>query len=303
MSNVLVTGGAGFIGSHVVDAFIQKGFSVRVLDNLSTGRRTNLHPKAEFLLGDITNPSDVTRATQGIDLVCHLAAQASVVKSMEDPVFDATTNTIGTLELLRQSLANGVKQFIFTSTGGAIYGDPRYLPVDERHPEQPVSVYGTSKLAAEKYIEFYGRQGLNYSILRLANVYGPRQDPFGEAGVIAIFLNSLLEGRSLDVYGDGSSSRDYVYVGDVAQALAASADNPTNRAVNVGTSRETDLNSLITAMESVTGLTPTINYLPERPGEVRNTCLSASLAAERLGWTPQVSLEEGLGQVWTWMKT
>ena len=302
MAVILITGGAGFIGSNIVDEALAAGHSVRVLDNLSTGKRDNIHPKAIFFQGDITNFRNVEDAIKGAEYVLHLAAQASVVLSTRDPQLDCAVNVIGTLNVLKASLENKVRHVIFLSTGGAIYGDVKTLPASEDTAKRPLSPYGTSKAAAELYCEYYSRLGLPVSILRLANVYGPRQDPFGEAGVCAIFLGNILAKQPLTVFGDGSSTRDYVYVKDVAELVLMTMDRPLREPINVGTGEETSVNRLIEAILKITSERPRIVYTDPRPGEVQRIRLEIA-KARALGWKPKTSLEQGLRAIWLSMRS
>lgn len=307
MTTVLITGGAGFIGSHLVDFLLDEDFTVVVLDNLSTGKMDNINSvrgrSAKQFVGDVTNPNDVSKALTDVEIVLHLSAQSSVNVSMKRELFDAQNNVLGTLELLKQAHAKEIDHFLFTSTGGAIYGIPNNLPVSESHPEQPISIYGTSKLAAEKYIEFYQRMGLETSILRLANVYGPRQDPSGEAGVISIFLGNILNNLPLHVYGDGSSSRDYIYVKDVADIILRLIDNPIQKPINVATGKEVFLKELLETIQNVTNTQPKIIYEDERHGDVKNIYLDPSRIKQLVGWTPSTNLAEGIKQVWAWINS
>ena len=302
MAVILITGGAGFIGSNIVDEALAAGHSVRVLDNLSTGKRDNIHPKAIFFQGDITNFRNVEDAIKGTEYVLHLAAQASVVLSTRDPQLDCAVNVIGTLNVLKASLENKVRHVIFLSTGGAIYGDVKTLPASEDTAKRPLSPYGTSKAAAELYCEYYSRLGLPVSILRLANVYGPRQDPLGEAGVCAIFLGNILAKKPLTVFGDGSSTRDYVYVKDVAELVLMTMDRPLREPINVGTGEETSVNRLIEAILKITSERPRIVYTDPRPGEVQRIRLEIA-KARALGWKPKTSLEQGLRAIWLSMRS
>lgn len=297
----LVTGGAGFIGSNLVDLLLEEGYTLKVLDNLSTGKEINLTSKVELIKGDITNSEDIANAVKNVSVIFHLAAQASVAVSMKKPLLDAKVNTLGTLALLKEAHQKEVDQFVFSSTGGAIYGEPETVPVPESHPEHPVSVYGTSKLAAEKYIKFYQGQGLNSSILRFANVYGPRQDPFGEAGVISIFLNAVKEKKPLQVFGDGSSSRDYVFVKDVARAAIDISKKQFAAPLNLGSGKEIGMNELIDVIKEVVGEKIEVNYGPKRAGDVEKIFLDSSALEKHLGWKAETSLLEGMKEVWKWM--
>jgi UDP-glucose 4-epimerase len=300
----LVTGGAGFIGSHVADRFLAEGWDVTILDNLSSGREENLPPSAHFVLGDITTPEAATLVREGgFDVMCHLAAQIDVRRSVLDPVYDATRNILGSLNMLEAVKASGhATRVVFSSTGGALYGDFDPPPSTEAYAKDPESPYGIAKLSVEYYLAYYRRvHGLDTVALRYGNVYGPRQDPHGEAGVVSIFCNRILDERALTVYGDGEQTRDYVYAGDVAAAnyLGATVSLPSAgrldaRAFNIGTSIETSVNTLATTLQSVAGATTAIDYAPARAGELARSALQTDKARTVLGWTPTVSLSEGL---------
>jgi UDP-glucose 4-epimerase len=307
---VLVTGGAGFIGSHVADHFLADGAQVTVLDDLSTGRREQVPAGATFVHAGVASPEAARTVREGrFDVICHLAAQIDVRKSVADPMFDATQNILGTLNLVEAMRAGGHRtRFIFTSTGGATYGDLAPVPSPESVAKNPESPYGTSKLAVEYYLGYYGRvHGVEYITLRYANVYGPRQDPHGEAGVVAIFCGKLLDGQPLKVFGDGTQTRDYVYVGDVARAnvLAANIAMPPAggldaRAFNIATGRETSVLELAETLMTSAGRRQPIEHAPARPGEQKRSCLVIERGARELGWTPRVSLAEGLGETFAW---
>src|SRR4051795_7346999 len=291
----LVTGGAGFIGSNLVDAPLERGADASVIDDFSTGRRRNL--KAAVAAGARLHEASITdgRAmgrilgTERPEVVFHLAAQIDVRRAVQDPVFDAAVNIGGTAVTLEAARAAGVRRFVLASTGGAIYGEADEVPTPETAPIVPISPYGTSKAAAETYLALYTRlHGLSACALRLANVYGPRQDPLGEGGVIAIYCDAARERLGVKVFGDGRQTRDFVYVGDVAAAFMAAAESELAGPYNVGTGQETAVLELVERL----GLEAT--FLPERPGEVRRSCLDPSAAGEALGWQPQVSLGDGL---------
>jgi UDP-glucose 4-epimerase len=302
---VLLTGGAGFIGGHVAQAYLERGDRVWVVDDLSTGRRSNVPAGVELLRIDIRDEAlrDLFRATGGFDIVNHHAAQIDVRVSVAQPRRDAGINIDGFLNVLELSARHGVGRFVFVSSGGVVYGEPELVPTPETAPKLPLSPYGVSKLAAEFYLHYYHRvHGLDYVALRYSNVYGPRQDPHGEAGVVAIFSQKILASQALIVYGDGEQTRDYVYVGDVAQAnLAAGlallpvATGLDDRAFNVGTGRETSVNGLAAELQAVAGRDVEIRRAPERPGELRRSCLDTS-RLESLGWRAATPLAEGLGR-------
>ena len=301
---VLVTGGAGFIGSHVADRFVAEGWHVTILDDLSTGREENIPSAARFMRGDITTPEAATLVRDGkFDALCHLAAQVDVRRSVLDPVFDATRNILGSLNILEAVKASEYPtRVVFSSTGGALYGDFDPPPSSESLAKDPEAPYGIAKLAVEYYLAYYGRvHGLQTVALRYGNVYGPRQDPHGEAGVVAIFCNRLLDGRALTVYGDGEQTRDYVYAGDVAAANFAAvtrtmppAGRLDARAFNIGTGIETSVNTLAATLQQVSEATTPIEYAPPRAGELARSALNTAKAEAVLGWTSRVPLEEGL---------
>lgn len=293
---LLVTGGAGFIGSHVTDALIEKGHEVVVVDNLLMGKLENVHPKAKFVLMDI-RAKEIAKlfSMEQFDAVFHLAAQMDVRKSVEDPVFDAEVNVLGTLNLLQNAVRYHVKKIIFASTGGAVYGEQREFPCTEDHPTQPVSPYGITKLTVEKYLYFYAVEyGLRYVTLRLANVYGPRQNPHGEAGVVAIFTGKLLSGGEPIINGDGKQTRDYVYVGDVVEANLRALEYPENDVFNIGTGIETDVNRIFHLLNQLTNRNMEEKHGPPKPGEQRRSVIDYKKAKRLMGWEPKVSLEEGL---------
>jgi UDP-glucose 4-epimerase len=294
-ARVLVTGGAGFIGSNLVDALLARGDEVTILDDLSTGRRENLADAlsrgAELHVGSVADIDEVRSVLERArpDVVFHLAAQIDVRRAVEDPVFDAAINVLGTVNVLEASLAAGVQRFVLASTGGAIYGDADALPTAEDHPARPLSPYGTSKAGAEFYVNLYARlHGFSAATLRLANVYGPRQDPRGEAGVIALYCGARVDGRTPVIYGDGRQTRDFVYVGDVVDAFIAAGDSRRLGTWNVATGRETTVLELAAAL----GLEP--RFEAERPGEVRRSCLDPSAAREALSWNARTNIEDGL---------
>ncbi len=296
--NALVTGGAGFIGSHIVDALLAAGYSVAVIDNLSTGKVENLNPAARFYRVDIRDASAVAEVFQKERpaVISHQAAQADVRASVVDPAGYAQSNIIGTINLLQAAKANGAAKFIFASTGGAVYGNPEELPATERCPARPLDPYGVSKLACEFYMDTYLRNfGLNYCALRYANVYGPRQNGDGEAGVVAIFAKGMLENRDLTIWGDGRQSRDFVYVEDVAAANVAAAQVGSG-IYNVGTGLPTDIQTIARILQQHIGYTKNINLGPAKLGEVRHTYLDSHKALRELGWEAKMPLSEGLAR-------
>lgn len=294
--NILVTGGAGFIGSHVVDAYIDLGHNVIVIDDLSSGSLENLNPKAKFHLLDIRDDKvEEIFKSEKIDVVNHHAAQMNVRKSVEDPIFDADVNIIGSLKLLQYSVKYGVKKFIFASTGGAVYGEQDYFPADEEHPTRPLSPYGVAKLSVEKYLYFYEQvHGLKYVILRYANIYGPRQNPHGEAGVVAVFTSKMLKGEQPVINGDGLQTRDYTYVGDVVNANVLVLDYDKSDVFNIGTGIETDVNTLFHKLKTLTKANCEEFHGPPKAGEQRRSVISYEKIHKVLGWKPSLSLDEGL---------
>lgn len=299
MPKILVTGGAGFIGSHVVDQFIGKGFEVVVLDDLSTGRASNLNPAARFYQMDIRDPKirDVFEAEKP-DYVSHHAAQMDVRRSVAQPLFDADVNILGSINLIECAKEFGVKRFVYISTGGAVYGEPERVPCEETDPINPICQYGASKHTVEHYLFMYHvNYGLNYTVLRYPNVFGPRQDPHGEAGVVAIFTGKMMAGEPVTIYGDGNQTRDFVYVSDCALAnyLAVSVDHQPG-IYNLGWGLPTSVNDIFFTLAKVTKYTLPVQYGPAKVGETRHIYLNAARAKRDLGWSASVSLEDGLRQ-------
>jgi UDP-glucose 4-epimerase len=298
--NVLITGGAGFIGSHIVDAFVSRGGRVVVLDNLSAGSTQNLNSKAEFIKGDITDAALVRRMFREykFEIVNHHAAQLDIRKSVADPVFDAQQNIIGTLNLLEAGREAGtVKRFMFASTGGAIYGEQDYFPADEKHPTRPISPYGVAKRSIELYLHYYHEvHGIEYVAFRYTNVYGPRQSPHGEAGVVAIFTEQLLNGKQAIIHGDGAQTRDYVYVGDVVRAHLLALDKlKTSDIFNISTGKETDVNEIFKILsELTTNGEAKPKHGAAKAGEQQRSVCSYEHAERVLGWRPETALGDGL---------
>lgn len=295
---VLVTGGAGFIGSHVVDQLVDAGHDVVVMDNLSTGIRGYVNPKASFREMDIgsSDAQDLIEREKP-NAVCHLAAQINVTASVKDPEFDATTNILGTINLLEACVRNKVSRFIFSSTGGAIYGAPDKLPADETTQPAPMSPYGTSKYCTEQYVKLYARlYPITYVILRYGNVFGPRQVPHGECGVCAVLTELMLAGKQPTLYGFGEPVRDYVYVGDVARSNVLALSRGDNATMNIASGKATTVNEIFDALKSVIGYKDEPIRKPLRPGEIDKIVLDITLAKELLGWEPTVALREGLDE-------
>lgn len=308
--NVLVTGGAGFIGSHVADELIAAGHRVVIVDDLSTGHRENVPAAATFYEADICDAPKMAEifATEQIEAISHQGARANVRASMADPITYATTNVLGTLVLLELARKHECHKFVFASTGGAVYGegyseDGSKLPFTEKTWPQPKDNYGANKLSMEFHLDLYhANYGLKYTILRYPNVYGPRQDSKGEAGVVAIFAGAMLAKQPLKINGDGKQQRDFCYVGDVARANRLALESDVIGIYNVGTGIPTDINTIFQQLATITGYDQAPTYLPRPVGEVRATYLDSSKIKAALGWEPQVSLQEGLTRVVTWLR-
>jgi len=293
---ILVTGGAGFIASQIADVYIEEGHNVTVIDDLSTGFEENINPAAKFVKLSITDPNiiDLFRKEK-FDLVNHHAAQIDVRKSVSDPLFDANTNILGTINLLQSCVKTGVKKIIFASTGGAIYGEQDYFPADEAHPTSPISPYGITKLTIEKYLYFYHLEHkLDYTILRYANVYGPRQNPFGEAGVVAIFANKLLKGKQPVINGSGEQTRDYVFVKDVVKANLLAVKDKQSDIYNVGTATETNVNKIYKILNDTIGNGQEEKHGPAAAGEQQRSVITSEKLYKKFNWKPATSIKEGL---------
>jgi UDP-glucose 4-epimerase len=303
---LLVTGGAGFIGSNTVDALVAGGLGeVAVMDDLSAGKRSQLNPKARFHEADLRDAAKVQRiiAEERPEAIIHLAAQMDVRRSVADPAFDAQVNLVGFLNMMEAARQHGLKRVIFSSTGGAIYGEQEQYPCNEDHPRRPISPYGVAKFATEAYLHFYQAQyGIDYVALRYANVYGPRQDPHGEAGVVAIFCGRMLQDQPVTIYGDGEQTRDYVYVGDVVRANLAAVKSSVSGAFNIGTGVETSVNHLFQTLAHAAVSNRTPSYGPARPGEQLRSVISPARAAKELNWRPEVSLADGLAQTYRFFR-
>jgi UDP-glucose 4-epimerase len=291
----LVTGGAGFIGSHITDALVDAGHSVTVVDDLSRGRSEQVNPAAHFVALDITSDGLAAAvAAAKPEVIFHHAAQIDVRESVRDPLHDADVNVVGTVNVLRAAVDAGTRRVVFASSGGAIYGDEAVIPTPEDHPCLPASPYGTAKLCAEAYGGTFSRQaGLDFVALRYANVYGPRQDPHGEAGVVAIFATRLLHGEPSVINGDGAQTRDYVHVQDVVRANLAAVDGPPG-VYNIGTGVEMDVNTLYRMLAAACGVGGAAEHGPAKPGEQRRSCLDTTFTREHLGWAASIPFEEGL---------
>ncbi|NLI92084.1 MAG: SDR family oxidoreductase [Peptococcaceae bacterium] len=296
MSKVLVTGGAGFIGSHIVDKLIEEKHQVVVVDNLSTGKLKNVNKAAIFFKGDITETEKIIKIfrAEEPEYVIHHAAQISVQNSLQDPYFDATINILGTLNILQCCKDYGVKKIIYASSA-AVYGDPKFLPIDEIHHINPLSPYGISKHTPEHFMKMYAKLfGLNYTVLRYSNVYGPRQDPQGEGGVVSIFMNNLLQGKPLIIYGDGNQTRDFIYVEDIAKANIIALSKGDREIFNICTTSQTSVNQLVQVLNQINQSNVRPVYHPQRQGDIKDSYLSNKKALSELYWKPEFSLYRGL---------
>jgi len=302
---VLVTGGAGFIGSHIADALIKQGHQVVVVDNLATGFLENINPNVKFYKmsvcdAELTNIFERERP----EIVSHQAAQMVIAKSVDEPIFDAQENILGSLNVILNCVRFRVKRIIYASSGGAIYGEPQYLPVDETHPINPLSQYGISKHTVEHYLYLYGLQyRLNYVVLRYPNVYGPRQNPDGEAGVVAIFAGQMLRGEKPTIFGSGDKTRDYTHVSDVVAANLLAMERGNNAIYNIGTGVETSDREMFDTLAKVLGYSGNPLYAPVRTGEIYRIYLDATKARKELGWQARLSLKEGLAQTVSYYQT
>ncbi len=304
---ILVTGGAGFIGSHTVDALVASGAGeVSVLDDFSTGKRKQVNAKAALYQTDLRDAAAVASAVEQArpEIIFHLAAQMDVRRSVADPAFDAQVNLVGFLNLIESARRHGLRRVIFSSTGGAIYGEQDEFPCSEDHPLRPVSPYGVAKLATEAYLFFYKVEyGIDYLALRFGNVYGPRQDPHGEAGVVAIFCGRILDGKPVTIYGDGTQTRDYVYVGDVVRAVVAAAKSSASGiALNIGTGIETNVNDLYSTLAGIADFPTRAEHAAARPGEQKRSVISPARAEQELGWRPERKLADGLEETFKYFK-
>lgn len=302
--NILITGGAGFIGSHVADSLLSRGHEVHILDNLSSGRKEHVPDGATLHVLDIRSPEAAALFEEyRFDVLVHHAAQMDVRKSVADPAFDADVNVRGFLNLMEAARDHGLQKVIFASTGGAIYGEPDYTPQDEEHPLRPLSPYGITKLITEKYLHFYRHQyDIESVVLRYANVYGPRQNAHGDAGVVAIFTQQMLDGKHPIINGLGFQTRDYVFVGDVVRANLAALDYEGSGTFNIGTSKETTVNFLFRLIRVESGAHTAMKHGPDKPGEQQRSVLSYEHAEQELGWSPTVSVQDGLARTVDWFR-
>jgi UDP-glucose 4-epimerase len=304
MANILVTGGAGFIGSNVADEFVASGHKVVIVDNLFSGKKENMNPEAGFYKMDVRDKEILNvLKREKIEIIDHHAAQISVPDSVKDPVFDAEINILGTLNLLQCAVKAKIKRFIFISSGGTVYGANAKLPAKENMPLTADNPYGISKVAGEHYVRFFSNHyGLKYVILRYSNVYGPRQIPHGEAGVVSIFINKILKGEQPTIFGKGKCIRDYVFVGDVARANLLALNKATNEAINIGTGIRTDVNKLYDMIRKITGFDKKALTGPDRPGDIPANYLNVQKAKKILKWEPEIPLEEGIEKTYNFFK-
>lgn len=302
---ILVTGGAGFIGSNVVDRFVELGHEVAVFDDLSSGFREFVNPKARFFQGDLADAAAIDAAIAEFkpEIVDHHAAQIDVRKSVSDPVFDARVNILGSIGLLQACTRHGVRKVVYASTGGALYGEGRQLPATEDHPVNPEAPYGASKHTVEHYLYLWKLlHGLDFTVLRYPNVFGPRQNPHGEAGVNAIFIGLMLEGKRPRIFGDGNAVRDYLFVSDVVDANVIALEKGSGEMLNLGTGIGTSVNDIVRELKVILGFAEDAIHEPPRPGEVQRIYLDASRAKSVLGWAPRVSFAEGLRRTVEWTR-
>jgi UDP-glucose 4-epimerase len=302
-----VLGGAGFLGSHLTEALIDRGHEVRVFDKTGANLE-NLAPaegQFEFQGGDLVNEVDLEKAVAGVDTVYHLISTTLPASSNRNPVYDVETNLLGTLRLLQICLVAGVRRLVFVSSGGTVYGEPESLPISESHPTRPIVSYGVVKLAIERYLELFHRlHGLSYTVVRLANPYGPRQDPRGSQGAASVFLGRALRGEPIRIWGDGSVVRDYIFVKDAVSGLLAAAEKGgSDSTYNIGSGEGTSLTRLVEAIGLAGDLEPEVEYLPARNFDVPANVLDVTRARTELGWAPSVSLEEGLRLTWDWLRS
>lgn len=302
--NILITGGAGFIGSHIVDTYLKLGHRVVILDNLSSGKKENISPKAVFYEMDLLDPQvEKLIKDEKIEVINHHAAQISVIRSVSDPLEDANINILGSIKLLESAKSSSVKKFIFASTGGAIYGIQDSFPADENHACRPESPYAISKYSVENYLNFYSKTyGLDTITLRYSNVYGPRQDPHGEAGVVAIFCQKLLKNSQPTIFGDGEQTRDFVSVLDVAQANVMALNNSLTGIFNVSTGKETTVNELLQNIAKMAGNNGKPQHAASRKGELQRSVIDSGKFQKNTDWSPKVSLQEGLEETYAFFK-
>jgi len=301
----LVLGGAGFIGSHIVDALIARGHKVRIFDlpRISTLNLKQNFESVEIFSGDFGNVNDIAPALAGMDAIVHLVCTTLPGPSNENPAYDVESNVIGTLNLLKQAVAQGVRKIVFSSSGGTVYGIPMSLPIAETHATNPTCSYGITKLAIEKYLDLFHRlYDIDYTVLRLANPYGERQRTDGVQGAVTVFLGKTFSRQPIEIWGDGSVSRDYFYISDLAGAFVAAVESETRSKIyNISGGIAYSLNDILSAIRRITGLVPEVRYAPARKFDVPVNCLDIRLAEKELGWRPQISLDEGIARTWEWL--
>lgn len=304
--NCLVLGGAGFIGSHIVDALLEQEHKVRIYDRprIDTGNLAESMAHIEYVSGDFTKASDITTILEGIDTVVHLVSTTIPASSNDVPVYDVETNIAGTVRLLELAKDAGVKKIVFASSGGTVYGEPLHIPIPETHPNNPICSYGITKLAIEKYLHlFHHLYGLDYSILRIANPYGERQNPSGGLGAITVFLWKVLHGEPITIWGNGEVARDYFHISDLVRAFVRVIEDATpSRIYNIGSGRAYSLNEILAVIQAVTGKVPIVNYTPARKLDVPVNYLDITRANAELSWTPTITLEQGVAKVWSWLQ-
>lgn len=298
---VLITGGAGFIGSHIVDKLALQGVDLAIVDNLSTGNKQHVPAGSKLYVHNLSFENlDATFSDFRPDYVLHLAAQVSVYKSMLNPIHDADSNIMGTLALLECCKKYTVKKIVYSSSA-AVYGNPHYLPISENHPKSPLSPYGLSKYIPENYIKLYSNEcDLKYSILRYSNVFGPRQDPYGEGGVVSIFTEKILTNQFVSIFGDGSQTRDFIYVKDIAEANLMALINPTSQVVNISSATQTSLLELFETMKTITNYKLTPKFFEPRPGDIQHSVLNNAKAKEIIDWEPKFTLLDGLQETFSY---
>ncbi|MDO8735415.1 MAG: NAD-dependent epimerase/dehydratase family protein [Elusimicrobiota bacterium] len=302
---ILVTGGAGFIGSTITDEYIRLGHKVVIVDNFITGKKENLNPKAKFYEADITDVKYITQIfeREKPDVVNHHAAQMDVRKSVAEPVFDAQTNVIGTINLLENSIRQKIKKFIFASSGGVMYGECGKIPPSEKQTPRPLSPYGITKHTVEHYLDYYSETyGLKYVAFRYGNVYGPRQDPHGEAGVVAIFINKILADEPINIFGDGEQMRDYVFVSDIVNASLIALHKGENEIFNIGTGKTKSVNQLFYELAKITGYSQKPVYKPQRTGELFKSSLDVEKSKKNLGWSAKIDFNAGLKETFDYFE-
>lgn len=302
----VILGGAGFIGSHLTDRLLRDGHSIRVFDlpNISRRNLDGIRGEVNLVGGDFANPKDLAVALDDMDVVIHLVCTTLPGPSNENPTYDIESNVLSTIRLLELCVAKGVKRVLFASSGGTVYGIPREIPISEAHPTHPICSYGITKLCIENYLSlFHHLYGMDFTVFRFGNPYGEKQRYDGVQGAVAVFLGKTISGKEIDIWGDGSVSRDYIYIGDLVDAVASSIENDVHSKIyNIGSGISHSLNDIISLIRDITGTSPSVNYLPSRRLDVPMTCLDISRARRELAWVPKVSMREGIARLWKWMQ-